>query len=187
MILLCWCLGVFCRWLGSLSFLSLVYLCLYFFHLRRLSLVCPFSWLRAFSALHFCWFALDFYLVRVCRSFGSRFASVYLMGVWWNDLRLAPIRALLSMVLYMNRILLAPLKKTRKRIKGQQCWTSIDLRHVCKADQITSPSGSVPILSQISLVAWSWKKQLLSTHIAELLSLGSTSMRGFWSHAAFAS
>ena len=44
----------------------------------------------------------------------------------------------------------------------------IDLRHVCKAVQITPPSGSVPIVSQISLVAWSWKKQLLSTHIAEL-------------------
>ena len=38
------------------------------------------------------------YLVHVCCSFGSRFASGYLMGVWWIDFRLAPIRVLLSMV-----------------------------------------------------------------------------------------
>ena len=51
----------------------------------------------------------------------------------------------------------------------------IDLWHVCtvnanenKAVQITSPLGSLPSVSEISLVAGSWKNKLLSTHIAEL-------------------
>lgn len=101
MILPSWCLSAFCRWLGSLSLCC----CFLFF-------ACLFRIFASFDVLSI------LYRVHICCFFGSRFARVYLMGVWWTDFRLAPI-ALLSM--YMNRILLVPLKTLSK----VQCWTVI--------------------------------------------------------------
>ena len=92
-----------------------------YLHLRRLSLLC--CCFLFFACLFRIFASVDvlsiLYRVHVCCSFGSRFARVYLMGVWWTDFRLAPIWALLSM--YMNRILLVPLKTLSK----VQCWTVI--------------------------------------------------------------